>query len=120
MRELLIYERELDEVGLLNTLATGFISAASASFLFAVGLVTNWLMQGTIDAKGTALLQFGGIAGTVLALGFLGAGIWLWRKRGSRISEIKTQAINVEQVAQPVPPSSQSAPDTVGNQPPGV
>ena len=114
MRELLVYERELEEVGRLNILTSAFFSAASGCFLFAVGLVVNWLMEGKIDAKGTALLQFGGIAGTLFAIGFTGAGYWAWKTRGTLLDEMKKGAIDVSQSAQPPMPAAPQDPTPSG------
>jgi hypothetical protein len=122
MRELLIYEQELDHVGLLNSLASGFFSAASGCFLFVIGLVTNAVMQDKLSEKGVALLQFGIPLGIVLGVGFTMAGGWSWVTKRTMISELKKQAIGIDQPIQsPMPPAARgvipSISDTSGRQP---
>lgn len=110
MRELLIYEQELDHVGLLNSLASGFFSAASGCILFVIGLVTNAAMQDKLSEKGVALLQFGIPLGIVLGFAFTGAGLWAWATKRTKLSELKKQAIDIDQTVQsPMPPAAQSA-----------
>ena len=99
IRVLLIYEQELDQVGLLNSLASWLFSAASGCFLFVGGLRTNAAMQDKLSQKGVALLQFGVPARVVIGIGFSLAGVWAWRSKRSRLEEIKSQAVDIDQSA---------------------
>lgn len=108
MKEFVLTEAELDDISLLNTLASGFFAAASGAFLFAVGLYTSAIMQGTLSEKATALLQFGGVTGLILAVACVGVGSWAWCKRRSRLTEIKRQAVAIDQMSAV---SSQPQPD---------
>lgn len=102
MKELTVYADELDQVGLLNTLAVVFFSAASGCFLFVLGVGTDALMQETLSDKAVGLLLFAIPAGIVLGLGFLGGGVWASVNKKSKIDDMKAQAIEIDQ---PFPPS---------------
>lgn len=110
MRQLTVYEEEIDDVALLNNLASWFFSAASGCFLFSVGLVITWLMQGTLSEKGTGLLQFGAPAGAIFAIGFAIAGVWAARTKASRIRDIKAEAVEIPQTPQRLMPVQASTP----------
>lgn len=122
MRQFVVTEAELDQISLLNTLTSAFFSMASGSFLFAIGLWTSATMQGTISEKGTVLLQFGGIAGAVLALLFAVIGSLAWWKRKSIVDKLKRQAHDIDQISLLTTPrvdsaqSTPSIPDEGGSQ----
>ncbi len=99
MKEFVLTEAELDDISLLNTLASGFFSAASGAFLFAVGLYTSAVMQDNLSEGANALLQFGGWVGLILTVICASAGIWAWHKRRSRLTEIKRQAVTIDQMS---------------------
>ncbi len=97
MRELLVYDHELEDVGMLSTLATGFFSAASGCLFFVIGLITTALMQDKLGDKAIATLQLGIPVGIILMLAFTSAGIWAKKNRSSRVETMKQQAIDIEQ-----------------------
>ncbi len=101
MREFVVNEAELYQISLLHTLASGFFSAASASALFAIGLVTSAIIQGSLTEKGTVLLQLGVPFGGILTLAFAGAGWWATHKRSSILKDIKEGAVEIQQIPQP-------------------
>ena len=106
MRELVIYEKELDDVGLLNTLSWTCFSAASGCFLFAIGLITSAVIQGfgSLPVEAIVLLKLGIPIGLVLSAGFAFAGYFLARRKHSTLSAMKQQAEDIEQIApSPIP-----------------
>ena len=44
-------------------------------------------------------MQFGVPAGVVIGIGFSLAGVWAWRSKRSRLEEIKSQAVDIDQSA---------------------
>lgn len=95
VKQVVVYETELDHIGMLNTLASSLFSAASAFFLFAVGLVTSWLIQGKLTDKGAALLQFGAPVGALLGIALLVLGVWTSKTRNSTVQDLKNSAVEV-------------------------
>lgn len=96
MRELNIYEEELDHVSLLNSLSAWCFSAASGSALFAIGLITNASMQEDVSQRAWGVLFVGVPIGVLLSAGFLVAAFWALKAKGSRVSAMKRQAVDIE------------------------
>jgi len=116
MRELIVYEKELDDISLLNSLSAWCFTAASGSIFFVIGLIVDALMQSPISDMGKGAIWIAVPIGAVLGIGFIASGTWAWLKKRSNIEEIKSQAVEIEQ--QPLLPSLlQSAPDIPNDQP---
>ncbi len=98
MKEYVVTEAELDQISLLNTLSSWFFSAASAAASFAVSLYAGATIQGTLSEGATVFVQTGEIVGGVLAAVFTGVGIWSLRKKQSKVSEIRNQAVAIDQM----------------------
>jgi hypothetical protein len=111
MRELLIYEQELDDVALLNTLVTFFSSAASAISFLVLGIVANALMQDKISDKAAGMLWFAIPAGVVLTVLFAGAALVSWKLKGSRVATMKQAAVDITQPNQQAIPMMPVAPN---------
>jgi hypothetical protein len=101
MREFVLNESELHQISLMNSLASAFFSASSASFLFAVGLGTSALIQGSLTEKGIVLLWLGLPIGFLLSLGFALAGFWATKQRSSILDKIQKQSLDIQQI--PIP-----------------
>lgn len=97
MKEYVLTEAELETISLLNTLSSGFFSAASGAFLFTIGLYSSAAMQGTLSEKAFALLQFGGVTGSLLAIVFALAGFLALHKKRSKLSDIQRQSMAIDQ-----------------------
>ena len=119
MKEYVLAEAELDQISLLNTLASAFFSAASAAGLFAVGLYATATIQGNLSEGASVFVQFGEIVGGIFAGVFALVGLWALRKKKSKVSEIRSQSVVIDQVAvfTTSPPTfSQPTPDKEGSQ----
>ncbi len=113
MKEYVITEAELDEISLLNTLASVCFSLGSAAILFAVGLLSSAVIQGTLSERANGFVQMGEWVGFIIGGLAMFFGILAWVKRYSKVNLIKRLAEEVEQpssVAQ-LPMSSQLTPD---------
>ncbi len=123
MRQLNIFEEELDHVSLLNSLSAWCFSAASGSALFAIGLLTNAAMQENVSQRAWGVLFVGVPIGVLGSVGFLLAACRALKTKGSRVGDMKLKAVNVvvgPSGADATPPaqSPQSTPDTVVSPPP--
>lgn len=109
MREFVIFEQELDQIGLLNTLSSATFSAASGLFLFVIGLIANAVIQGwsSLPVDAIVLLKLGVPAGVILGLILAVVGYILWRRKGSILATIKEQAVDIEQSTSPPFPRRQ-------------
>lgn len=117
MKDIVVNPGELKHLSLLNTMSTGFFSAASAIAFFVLGLVVNALMQESLSPKAKGGLEIAIPVGILLTVGFAICGIVSWCARGSETKELLDQAIILEQEApSPVTPP-QSTPSTAATQP---
>ncbi len=119
MKEYVLTDAELDEISLLNTLASVCFSIASAAILFAVGLLSSAVIQGTLSERAIGFVQMGEWTGFTIGGLAMIFGIWAWAKRYSKVNLIKRQAEEVEQpntVSQLQPTSSQPVPDNGDSQ----
>ncbi len=124
LKDFVLTEAELSQIGLLNTLSSWFFSVASGAFLYALGLYTSAEIQGVLSERANAFAQYGESewTGGILAVAFFLAGLWAWNKRRSTLSAITKEAVEVDQlgtVADPRPQSnvsSQPSPDKKDSQ----
>jgi mannose/fructose/N-acetylgalactosamine-specific phosphotransferase system component IIC len=106
MREYVVTEAELDQISLLNTMASAFFSAASAAASFAVSLFASATVQGSLTEGATVFVHTGEIVGGILATGFAIAGCVALFKKRSKVSDIRRQAIPIDQVSAIPTPST--------------
>jgi len=99
MKEFVLNEAELDKLSILNTLASTLFSFAAASFFFALGLLTSAIIQGTLTERASGFVLFGEWAGFLLSALFLAGGIWAFLAKRSTLSEIKEQAVPIDQIS---------------------
>ena len=92
-RELTIYEIDLDDVSVLNTQSTVCFSVASASALFAVGLITTAVMQVQLTDNAWGMLWFGVPAGFILSAVSTAVGFWIRRTTASRLTQMKASTV---------------------------
>ena len=114
LKEILVYEPELDHVSLLNSLTAFFSSAASASLAFIVGLATTAAMQDPLSEKAKGMLWIGIPGGIILTAGFTVAAVWALCTKGSETNKLKQGAVDIPQ-AYPAPVIPQSDPDVKGS-----
>ena len=105
LRQLVIYEPEIDHLSLLNSLTAFFASAASASFFFVIGLATNALMQDNMSERAQGALWVGVPVGLLLTIGFAAAALWALHSRDSASDALKTQAKDIQQELPPPIPA---------------
>ena len=96
-RKMLVYavsEGDLETLAIMNTQATVFFSIFSALLALSAGIWTNaaFAAPDTMPAAGKILAWFGAPVIVVLALVFLGLGVWATVKKRSTWNRIKNES----------------------------
>lgn len=117
MRELLILEDELEDLGAWDTLTIFFSSLASFFFSYSLSVFTILQVEENLSDNAEGFIYFALFAGLVLGVLFGIAAVLMWLRRKSKIETIKRQSINLPQSPTPASAPTQLDSDTASPQP---